>query len=241
MGEQTPTKSPKTPISPNQKPPPAPPPPQLIQPQNKKRNKPKVFRLVRSVFRSFPIITPLCKFPGLPGGLPETLNRAGSGSKVTGTLYGYRKGKVRLSVQENPKVMPFLVMEMALQTNVLQKELGSGLVRMALECEKKPEREKIRLLDEPVWTMFCNGKKNGYGVKREPEEEDLRVMELLRGVSTGVGVLPAKPEAEGPDDEYIYIRSSFERIVGSKDSETLYMINPEANNGPELSIFFVRI
>ncbi|XP_065875092.1 protein MIZU-KUSSEI 1 [Euphorbia lathyris] len=250
MGEQTPsnttTQSPKssTPKSPNPNragPPTPPPPPQLIQPPDKKRNKPKVFRIVRSVFRSFPIISPLCKFPGLPAGIPESLNRATSGSKVTGTLYGYRKGKVRLSVQENPKFFPFLIIELPLQTSVLQKELGSGLVRIAMECEKKAEKDKVRLLDETIWNMFCNGKKNGYGVKKEAAEEDLKVMELLRAVSTGIGVLPANPDIDGPDDEYIYIRSNFERIVGSKDSETFYMINPEANSGPELSIFFVRI
>ncbi|WCJ31777.1 hypothetical protein M5689_013236 [Euphorbia peplus] len=240
----TPTtpKSPNpTPASPSPLPPTPPPPPQLIQPPEKKRNKPKVLRIVRSVFRSFPIITPLCKFPGLPAGLPESLNRAGSGIKVTGTLYGYRKGKVRLSVQENPKFFPFIIIEMPLQTNLLQKELGSGLVRIAMECEKKAEKDKVKLLDEAIWNMFCNGKKNGYAVKKEAAEEDLKVMELLRAVTTGIGVLPANPDVDAPDDEYIYIRSNFERVVGSKDSETFYMINPEANSGPELSIFFVRI
>jgi hypothetical protein len=29
-------------------------------------------------------------------------------------------------------------------------------------------------------------------------------------------------------------------VVGSKDSEALYMINPDGAAGPELSIFFVR-
>ena len=57
----------------------------------------------------------------------------------------------------------------------------------------------------------------------------------------GAGVLPGNTEAEGPDGELAYMRAHFERVVGSKDSETLYMLSPDGNNGPELSIFFVRI
>ncbi|EEF33717.1 protein MIZU-KUSSEI 1 [Ricinus communis] len=239
--------SPRTPKSPA----PTPPHPQqplqqtsnLLQPSSeKKKNKTKVFRVFRSVFRSLPIITPACKIPVLQGGLlPDPHHRHVSGNKVTGTLFGYRKGRVSLSIQENPRCFPSVIVELAIQTNVLQKELGSGMVRIALECEKRPEKDKIRLLDEPLWTMFCNGKKNGYGVKRDALEEDLKVMELLRAVSMGAGVLPGSSDAEGPDSEFAYIRAHFERVVGSKDSETLYMISPEGNNGPELSIFFVRV
>lgn len=89
--------------------------------------------------------------------------------------------------------------------------------------------------------MFCNGKKNGYGVKREATEEDLNVMEILKPVSMGAGVLPGKSDVEGPDGEMTYMRAYFERVVKSKDAETLYMLSPDANDGPELSIFFVRI
>lgn len=115
------------------------------------------------------------------------------------------------------------------------------MVRIALECEKRQEKSKNKLLDEPLWTMFCNGKKTGYGVKREATEEDLSIMELLKAVSMGAGVLPGNSEDEGPDGELAYMRAHFERVVGSKDSETLYMLSPEGNNGPELTIFFVRV
>lgn len=160
---------------------------------------------------------------------------------MTGTLFGYRKGRISLSIQETPKCYPSVIVELAIQTNVLQKELTSGMVRIALECEKRTDKEKVRLLDEPLWTMFCNGKKNGYGMKRDATDEDLKVMELLRAVSMGAGVIPASSETEGPDGEFAYIRAHFDRVVGSKDSETLYMISPEGNNGPELTIFFVRV
>lgn len=116
------------------------------------------------------------------------------------------------------------------------------MVRIALECEKRPEKEKVRLLQEPLWSMFCNGKKTGFGVRREPTEEDLAVMELLKAVSMGVGVLPiGSSDVEGNDGELAYFRAQFEHMVGSKDSETFYMLSPEANAEPELTVFFVRL
>ncbi|XP_057775364.1 protein MIZU-KUSSEI 1 [Salvia miltiorrhiza] len=214
----------------------------LLQPSGKKRNKPgRVLRVFRNVFRSFPIIAPTCRFPALPGGggLPDI--RISGGSRVTGTLFGYRKGRVSFSIQENPRTLPTAVVELAMQTHVLQREMGVGMVRIALECEKRPEKAAEELLDEPLWTMFCNGKKSGYAVKREASEDDLQVMELLRAVSMGAGVLPGRSESEGPDGEMAYMRAHFDRVVGSHDSETLYMVSPDGNTGPELSIFFVRL
>ncbi|KAL5751804.1 hypothetical protein ACOSP7_021983 [Xanthoceras sorbifolium] len=241
-GSPTPS-SPASLSSPTQNPPPVPRQAlSLVEPSQKKKSKTKVFRVFRSVFRSFPIVTPICNISVLSSGLPDGhRSNSGNSRKVTGTMFGYRKGRVSLSIQEAPKCLPTLVLELAMQTNVLQKEMGTGMVRIALECEKRPDKDKTKLLDEPLWTMYCNGKKTGYGVKREATEEDLQVMELLKPVSMGGGVLPGNSEVEGPDGELAYIRAHFDRVVGSKDSETLYMLSPEGNNGPELSIFFVRI
>lgn len=144
-------------------------------------------------------------------------------------------------MQETSRFLPSLVIELALQTTALQKEMSAGVVRIALECEKRQERDKIKLRDEPLWTMFCNGKKTGYGVKREATEEDLNVMELLKAVSMGAGVLPGNSDVDGSDAEMAYFRAQFENVVGSKDSETLYMLSPEGNSGPDLTIFFVRL
>lgn len=198
----------------------------------------KAFRLFRSVFRSFPIIVPSNCGP-FASPLPEG-RRSLSGTKVTGTLFGYRRGRVSLSVQETPWSQPTVVVELAMQTSALQREMGSGMVRIAMECEKRPE-ERIRVMEEPLWTMYCNGKKSGYCVRREANGEDLAAMELLKMVSMGAGVLPGRSEMEGPDGELAYIRANFERVVGSRDSETLYMLSPDGNTGPELSIFFVRL
>ncbi|KAL0448874.1 UNVERIFIED_CONTAM: protein MIZU-KUSSEI 1 [Sesamum latifolium] len=225
-------------------PPPPPPPPAaltLVQPSTKKKSKPsKVFRVFRNVFRSFPIITPACKFPSLPSGrLPDS--KVIAGARITGTLFGYRKGRVSLSIQENSRTLPTLVLELAMQTHILQKEMSLGMVRIALECDKRDDKDKTELMEEPLWSMFCNGKKIGYGVKREASEEDLHVMEVLKAVSMGAGVLPGRSEVDGPDGELAYMRAHFDRVVGSRDSETLYMLSPDGNSGPELSIFFVRV
>ncbi|KAK6924155.1 Protein MIZU-KUSSEI 1-like, plant [Dillenia turbinata] len=217
--------------------PPAPPglPVSLVAPSQKKRHKNvKAFRVFRSVFRSLPIIPPVCKFPGLPGGHLPDGHRTISGTRVTGTLFGYRKGRVSFSMQENPRCLPSLVVELAMQTSVLQKEMGAGMVRLALESEKRPDKDKTKILDEPLWTMYCNGKNHGYGVRREPNEEDLSVMELLKAISMGAGVLPGNSEVEGPEGDLAYIRAHFDWVTGSKDCETFYMISPDGNNGPEL-------
>ncbi|CAN8276571.1 unnamed protein product [Cochlearia groenlandica] len=225
------------------------------QPLKKKKNKSNVFRVLRTVFRSFPIFTTpavACKIPVIhPGlGLPDPHHNT---SRITGTLFGYRKGRVSFSIQENPQCLPSLIVELAMPTTTFQKELNTGMVRIALETEKQPrannnnnnnnknEKVKTNILDEPLWTMYCKGEKTGYGVKREANDDDLNAMELLRPVSMGAGVLPGNSESEGPDGEIAYMRAYFERVIGSKDSETFYMLSPEGNNGPEVSFFFVRI
>ncbi|KAF5181537.1 Mizu-kussei [Thalictrum thalictroides] len=199
----------------------------------------RLFRRVRSVFRSFPIITPACKMPvSLHGGALRDGHIHG-GTRMTGTLYGCRKARINLAIQESPRCLPMLVLELAIPTAKLLQEMGSGLVRIALECEKHSV-ERVKLLEEPLWTMYCNGKKTGYGVKREPTDDDLNTMQLLHAVSMGAGVLPSNTE-DMPDGELTYMRAYFERVIGSRDSETYYMMNPDGNSGPELSIFFVRI
>ncbi|XP_051126667.1 protein MIZU-KUSSEI 1 [Andrographis paniculata] len=205
---------------------------------SKKKNKPsKPLRAFRNAFRSFPIIAPACKFPSLPGGrFPD-----GKSLRVTGTLFGYRKGRVSLSIQDNPRTVPTAVVELAMQTQALQKEMGQGMVRIAMECEKRPDKDRTELLEEPLWTMFCNGRKMGYSARRDPAGEDLHVMEVLRAVSMGAGVLPGRPDLDdGPDGELAYVRAHFDRVV-SKDSETLYMVSPDGTSGPDVSIFFVRV
>ncbi|KAA8519260.1 hypothetical protein F0562_013516 [Nyssa sinensis] len=214
----------------------------LQQPSHKKgpSKSTKIFRRFRAVFRSFPIITPACKIPVSLHGSRLHDHHIHGGRRMTGTLFGYRKSRVNLAIQENPRCLPILVLELAIPTGKLHQDMGMGLVRIALECEKQPA-EKTKLIDEPIWSMYCNGRKTGYGVKREATDDDLNVMQLLHGVSMGAGVLPSETTDTADQGELTYMRAHFERVIGSKDAETYYMMNPDGNSGPELSIFFVRI
>ncbi|XP_021721662.1 protein MIZU-KUSSEI 1-like [Chenopodium quinoa] len=214
----------------------------LVEPspsKHKQRKEAKTVRALRSMIRSFPIISPKhCRLPDI-----NFLSNGGTSNRVTGTLFGYKKGKMSFSLQQSTKCLPTLVLDLPIQTHVLQKDMSIGMVRIALECEKKDEKGRKGLLEEPIWDMFCNGKKFGYAVKRDANEMDLSIMELLKVTTMGVGVLPLSEFCDGddPDDELAYIRANFDYVVGSKDSETLYMLCPEGNIVLDLSIFFVRI
>ncbi|KAH7650745.1 Protein MIZU-KUSSEI 1-like plant protein [Dioscorea alata] len=166
---------------------------------------------------------------------------AGLGPRVTGTLFGRRRGHVHFAFQTDSRSSPAALIELATPTSTLVREMASGLVRIALECERRsagPGSGK-RLLEEPLWRAYCNGKKCGYAVRRECGTEHLKVLKAVENVSMGAGVLPG--DAQDPDGEMMYMRARFERVIGSKDSEAFYMMNPDGNGGPELSIYLLRV
>ncbi|KAK3039388.1 hypothetical protein RJ639_027637 [Escallonia herrerae] len=190
------------------------------------------------MFKLLPMLTSGCKMVALLGRPRKSLL---ADSATTGTLFGYRKGRVSLAIQEDPHRMPIFVIELPMLTSAFQKEMASDIVRLALESETKTHKKKV--LEEFVWAVYCNGRKYGYCIRRKQMSDDeLHVMQLLRGVSMGAGVLPGQSEKEAAaDGELTYMRARFDRVVGSKDSEALYMINPDGATGQELSIFFVRV
>lgn len=196
-------------------------------------------------FRWLHLPTPLAVTPAL-------------GRKVTGTLFGHRRGHVSFAVQDDPSSEPVLLIELAVSTSTLVKEMSSGLVRIALECEKaapppppprrggrrKSASAAARLFTEPAWTMYCNGRKCGYAASREWTESDRHVLRTVQSVSVGAGVIPVVDDGRkgsAAEGELLYMRARFERVVGSRDSEAFYMLNPDGNGGPELSIFLLRI
>ena len=62
----------------------------------------------------------------------------GSCDTVTGTIFGRRRGRVHLALQTDPRAPPALMVELAAySTGALVREMASGLVRLALECEKE--------------------------------------------------------------------------------------------------------
>ncbi|GMP86788.1 hypothetical protein CsSME_00039434 [Camellia sinensis var. sinensis] len=201
--------------------------------------------LVRSLLSllSFPAILPTRRWlsiPTLPSPTPPL------GRKVTGTLFGHRRGHVTFSIQFDPRSEPVLLIELAVSTSTLVKEMSSGLVRIALECEKSTAARgrPAKLFGEPTWTMYCNGRKCGYALTRACTESDWHVLSTVKSVSVGAGVIPVVDDGgkgSGSDGELMYMRARFERVVGSRDSEAFYMMNPDGNGGPELSIFLLRI
>lgn len=131
--------------------------------------------------------------------------------------------------------------------------MSSGLVRIALECEKTApaaatpggSRRRVGLFQEPMWTMYCNGRKCGYALSRACTDSDWHVLSTVQSVSVGAGVIPVVDDGRkisaATEGELLYMRAKFERVVGSRDSEAFYMMNPDGNGGPELSIFLLRI
>ncbi|XP_057809954.1 protein MIZU-KUSSEI 1-like [Salvia miltiorrhiza] len=173
----------------------------------------------------------------------RAMGRAGPGlgTKVVGTLFGHRRGHVCFAFQEDFKLGPGFLVELATPTSVLVKEMASGLVRIALECEKRAEKKGAKLLEEPVWRTYCNGKKCGYAMRRDCGPHEWNVLNAIGPISMGAGVLPGPACGAEPDGEMMYMRARFERVVGSKDSEAFYMMNPDGNGGPELSIYLLRV
>ncbi|XP_074564367.1 protein MIZU-KUSSEI 1-like [Curcuma longa] len=195
------------------------------------------------MFKLLPMLSSGCKMVKLLAVRPSRQAMLADKANAV-TLFGARRGRINLAIQEDPRSPPFFLIELPLSTWVLHREIESGSVKLALESETRTPRRKVA--EEYVWAVYCNGRKAGYSIRRkEASDEDRRVMGLLRGVSMGAGVLPGffSEKDAAADGDLTYMRARFERLVGSKDSESFYMINPDdgASAGGELSIFLVRL
>ncbi|KAJ6684521.1 PROTEIN MIZU-KUSSEI 1 [Salix purpurea] len=162
---------------------------------------------------------------------------------VTGTFFGYRKGRVSFCLQDDTRSSPLMLLEFAVPTAYLAKEMQHGLLRIALGCchqrQIDSQKERCSLFNVPVWSMYCNGRKVGFATRRQMSVSDVAVLKHMQSVSVGAGVLPVAG-ARDAGDLLMYLRASFERVVGSVDSESFHMINPAGSSGQELSIFLVR-
>ncbi|KAK7270309.1 hypothetical protein RIF29_23361 [Crotalaria pallida] len=208
-----------------------------------------IIRSFLNIFTFPSIFIPTCKWLTIPNTSHLSITPS-LGRKVTGTLFGHRRGHISFAVQLDPRSEPLLLLELAITTSSLVKEMSSGLVRIVLECEKLAPnnvngRGQRRLFHEPSWSMYCNGRKCGYALTRTCGERDWHVLSTVQSVSVGAGVIPLLEEkgggGGGSEGELMYMRARFERVVGSRDSEAFYMLNPDGNGGPELSIFLLRI
>ncbi|WMV35276.1 hypothetical protein MTR67_028661 [Solanum verrucosum] len=167
----------------------------------------------------------------------------GLGTKVVGTLFGHKNGHVHFAFQKDANSQPAFLVELATPISGLVQEMSSGLVRIALECDKTDEKKSTRLIDEPLWRTYCNGKKCGFATTRECGPKELQILKAVEPISMGVGVLPRNEEESDECDsgDVMYMRAKFERVVGSRDSEAFYMMNPDCDGAAELSIYLLRV
>ncbi|VFQ78520.1 unnamed protein product [Cuscuta campestris] len=193
-----------------------------------------VSAFLRSLLRIISFPAACWRFPAMGSVAAAPLGRV-----VTGTLFGHRRGHVSYAVQADSRSEPALVIELPVTTSALVREMSSGVVRIALECEKPGGNAAAarRLFHEPVWTVYFNGRKCGYAQSRACTASDWHVLGTVRSVSVGAGVIPVVEDG----GELLYMRARFERVVGNRDSEAFYMMNPDGNGGAELSMFLLRI
>ncbi|KAK4371602.1 hypothetical protein RND71_011077 [Anisodus tanguticus] len=163
---------------------------------------------------------------------PSSSSSLSSSSVTTGTIFGYRRGKVSFCIQTNPKSStPILLLELAVSTSTLAREMHGGSVIIALENGNNGG------VQSPL-RMYCNGKKVGFSVKRKPTKADLQVLAQIGSVNVGAGIIHGKEIKR--DDDIMYLRGKFERAHGSyDDSESFHLIDPEGSMDQELSIFFL--
>jgi uncharacterized protein (TIGR01570 family) len=180
---------------------------------------------------------------------------------IVGTIFGRRAGRVTFCVQRDAAVPPPFLFELSVPMQSLATEMGSGLLRIALECHRGTGTgtgsghgggggESRNL-----WKASCNGRDVGHAVRRRPTDWDRRVLESMRTMTTGVGALPpavaleAGPNGDGNTQqdgagEVLYMRATYERVVGSKDAVSYHLISPggAAGGSPpqELSVFLLR-
>ncbi|XP_057517403.1 protein MIZU-KUSSEI 1-like [Amaranthus tricolor] len=210
--------------------------PKSLMSKRKKKLQAITISRIKSVLTALNLKKSSSNFPNL-----------GSCPKIVGTLFGYRKGHVHFVFQREHNSIPVFFIELATPITNLVKEMTSGLVRIALECDKIEQNhdqkcKRKRLLEEKVWRTYCNGKNCGFATKREIGDNEAKILKAIEPISMGAGVLPGfNGSGAGTEGELMYMRAHFERVVGSRDSEAFYMVNPDCHGAHELSIYLLRV
>lgn len=166
-----------------------------------------------------------------------------SKTMVIGTIFGPRRGHVWFCVQHDRlSTKPSLLLELSIPTQQLVKEMQSSeLVRIALECSADSELglSSCALRSVPMWTLSCNGRKIGFATKRKASEQNRLMLKTMQSMTVGAGVIPSGIGSVN-SEEIMYMRANYEHVVGSADSESFHLINPDACPGQELSLFLLR-
>jgi uncharacterized protein (TIGR01570 family) len=170
---------------------------------------------------------------------------------IVGTIFGSRTGRVTFCVQRDPAVPPPFLFELSVPMQSIAAEMGSGLLRIALECHRSSAAGGR---SKSAWTASCNGRDVGHAMRRPPTDWERGVLESMRAMTAGVGALPPADQAAGRivegavqegrgGEEVLYMRATYERIVGSKDAVSYHLISPRTASGSppqELSVFLLR-
>ncbi|KAK4264954.1 hypothetical protein QN277_026066 [Acacia crassicarpa] len=185
-------------------------------------------------------------------------------SIISGTIFGYRHGRANLCIQEKPSSStPLVLLHLPLPTTVLAKQMKGGTLRMVLQSVSNSNNNNIittptsccscccSTVLSPLWILYCNGKKQGYAVKRRPSNVDMEVLRSMRKVAAGAGIMRGKKKmmmkkkkkklnGEDDDHEVLYLRANFRRVRSeSTKCESFHLIDPEGSIiGEELSVFF---
>ncbi|KAL9247130.1 hypothetical protein vseg_020595 [Gypsophila vaccaria] len=166
-----------------------------------------------------------------------------SKSMVICTFFGPRRGShVYFCVQlDRRSSKPALLLELSISIHNLVREMRSGLVRIALES-KLSDLSRCPLHSIPVWTVFCNGRRAGFAARRKASRETKSMLDHLRNMTVGAGVIPASGgDHHVVDEEVLYMRANYEWSVGGADVESFHLVSPEDScPGQELSVFLLR-
>ncbi|KAL3753749.1 hypothetical protein ACJRO7_001050 [Eucalyptus globulus] len=166
-----------------------------------------------------------------------------SKTMAIGTIFGPRRGHVWFCVQHDRlSTKPSLLLELSIPTQQLVKEMQSSeLVRIALECsaDSEPGLGSCPLRSVPVWTLSCDGRKLGFATRRKASEQNRSMLKTMQSMTVGAGVIPSGT-GSALSEEIMYMRANYEHVVGSADSESFHLINPDGCPGQELSLFLLR-
>ncbi|KAI3443055.1 uncharacterized protein J3R85_000415, partial [Psidium guajava] len=153
-----------------------------------------------------------------------------SKTMVIGTIFGPRRGHVWFCVQHDRlSTKPSLLLELSIPTQQLVREMQSSeLVRIALECSADAESGlgSCPLRSVPMWTLSCNGRKLGFATKRKASEQNRLMLKTMQSMTVGAGVIPSGMGSTS-SEEITYMRANYEHVVGSANSESFHLINPD--------------
>ncbi|PIN11674.1 hypothetical protein CDL12_15721 [Handroanthus impetiginosus] len=171
-----------------------------------------------------------------------------SRTMVIGTIFGHRKGgHVWFCIQQDRlSAKPSLLLELSIPISTLIQEMKCGIARIALEFNAgdsaDSELSRCPLHSIPLWTLFCNGRKLGFAVRRKATQQNKIMLRTMQNITVGAGVIPCGLglESGSGSEEIMYMRANYECVVGSSDSESFHLINPDEGPGQELSVFLLR-